>query len=215
MDNIVSFLSSNCRYAEDRPHTLKLILPGCVRGLQERPMPVNLQQSLSDLRWLVQSICGLSPARMKLLRDGDFDLSAEDENSSLINLGFTDGCVLRVDQAPPHAVSDFDMPVDIPSTGPASLVYETAATKLGIADSSKLSLFAGSELINRHADLSQAPIADGVVLSAFFNWPLKLPVFVFQSGKLPADADLGLSGSILTMSLHVLEIFNCFQKYIK
>ena len=33
---------------------------------------------------------------------------------------------------------------------------------LGLPDSSKLSLFAGPELINRHADLSQAPIADGV-----------------------------------------------------
>ena len=41
-------------------------------------------------------------------------------------------------------------------------VYDTAATMLGLPDSSKLSLFAGPELINRHADLSQAPIADGV-----------------------------------------------------
>ena len=40
-------------------------------------------------------------------------------------------------------------------------VYETAATMLGLPDSSKLSLFAGSELINRNADLSLAPIADG------------------------------------------------------
>ena len=40
-------------------------------------------------------------------------------------------------------------------------VYETAATMLGLPDSSKLSLFAGSELIKRNADLSLAPIADG------------------------------------------------------
>ncbi|CAK9036342.1 unnamed protein product [Durusdinium trenchii] len=184
----------------EEPETLKLILPRCVRGCRERLMPFNLQQSLSDLRWSVQSICGLSPARMRLLLDGDFDLSCEDETSSLESLGFKDGCRLLVEQACADAVSDFDMPVDIPSTGPASSVYEAAATKLGMADSSKLSLFAGTELINRHADLSLAPIADGVVLSAYCNWPLKLPVAVLQSGKTQAEADLGLPGQVTVRS---------------
>eukprot|EP00913_Durusdinium_trenchii_P033462 g31328.t1 len=171
-----------------------------VFSCRERLMPFNLQQSLSDLRWSVQSICGLSPARMRLLLDGDFDLSCEDETSSLESLGFKDGCRLLVEQACADAVSDFDMPVDIPSTGPASSVYEAAATKLGMADSSKLSLFAGTELINRHADLSLAPIADGVVLSAYCNWPLKLPVAVLQSGKTQAEADLGLPGQVTVRS---------------
>lgn len=36
------------------------------QGRRERPMPISLEQStVSDLRWSVQSICGLSPARMR------------------------------------------------------------------------------------------------------------------------------------------------------
>ncbi|CAK9026209.1 Elongation factor Tu (EF-Tu) [Durusdinium trenchii] len=189
----------------EEPETLKLILPRCVRGCRERLMPFNLQQSLSDLRWSVQSICGLSPAQMRLLLDGDFDLSCEDETSSLESLGFKDGCRLLVEQACADAVSDFDMPVDIPSTGPASSVYEAAATKLGMADSSKLSLFAGTELINRHADLSLAPIADGVVLSAYCQVTVRscdtvaevrLRLLAACGAEARAEAEAALEGSL-------------------
>eukprot|EP00438_Fugacium_kawagutii_P029511 Skav222737 [mRNA] locus=scaffold2390:447750:451233:+ [translate_table: standard] len=128
---------------------------------------MSLQQSLSDLRWSVQSISGISPARMRLLLSGEVDLSTADaqldDSSSLRELGFTDGSTLVVEQSTADALRDVDMPVDIPSAGSAAGVYETAATMLGLADSSKLALFAGAELINRNADLSLAPIADGAL----------------------------------------------------
>jgi len=187
---------------DERPETLKLILPRCIPGRRERPMPINLEQStVSDLRWSVQSICGLSPARMRLLKDGEIDLSTADESSTLNSLGFTDGSTLLVD-SDTLIHRDVDMPVDLPSTGPATWVYDTAATMLGLPDSSKLSLFAGPELINRHADLSQAPIADGVILSAYISWPLQLPVFVLQSGipsPVPGDP-LDLPGHVAVRS---------------
>eukprot|EP00435_Cladocopium_sp_Y103_P000305 s4546_g1.t1 len=181
------------RLAEEPGEILKLILPECVPGGRDRfdRLPLNLQQCrLSDLRWAVQSVSGLSPARMRLLLDGETDLSTADESSTLSNLGFEDGSTLVVEQsAADAALRDVDMPVDIPSTGCADAVYETAATMLGLPDSSKLSLFAGSELINRNADLSLAPIADGVILSAYINSPLQLPVHVLPSG-VPNDLDL-------------------------
>lgn len=68
----------------------------------------------------------------------------------------------------------FDLPLDFYPE-----VYDTAATMLGLPDSSKLSLFAGPELINRHADLSQAPIADGVAWIHKGTEVLVLVVFCF------------------------------------
>jgi len=184
---------------EEPGEVLKLILPECVPGRDRFDrLPLTLEQSVSDLRWAVQSVSGLSPARMRLLLDGETDLSTADESSSLSNLGFEDGSTLVVEQsAAGAALRDVDMPVDIPATGCANAVYETAATMLGLPDSSKLSLFAGSELINRNADLSLAPIADGVILSAYINSPLQLPVHVLQSG-LPSD--LGLPGHVAVRS---------------
>ena len=160
-------------------HTLSLILPASVKGSHERPMPFDLKSTLSDLRWSVQSVSGISPARMKLVLDDDKDLSFAMESSTLEELGFEDGCSVHVHQ--PDALTDFDMPLDIPSMGPASLLYETAAEKLGVADQSKLAIFAGSQLVERSADLSQALIADGVILCAYMNWPLQLSVSVLDS----------------------------------
>ena len=64
----------------------------------------------------------------------------------------------------------------MPSLGPAALVYDLAAAHLGLdaAQAQRLALYAGTELIERHRDLAEAPIADGVVLSAYCNWPLQL-----------------------------------------
>lgn len=173
-------------------HTLSLILPASVKGSHERPMPFDLKSTLSDLRWSVQSVSGISPARMKLILDDDKDLSFAMESSTLEELGFEDGCSVHVHQ--PDALTDFDMPLDIPSMGPASLLYETAAEKLGVADQSKLAIFAGSQLVERSADLSQALIADGVILCAYMNWPLQLSVSVLDS-SLPGTLE-GFPGSL-------------------
>ena len=162
-------------------NTLSLMLPASAQGSRERPMLFNVESTLSDLRWSVQSISGLSPARMKLFLDGDKDLSLALESSTLEELGFEDGCSVHVQLPPAEAVTDIDMPLDIPSMGPASLLYETAADKLGLSDSSKLALFAGNEMVDRSTDLSQALIADGVILCAYINWPLHLTVSVLDS----------------------------------
>ncbi|CAE7348595.1 tuf1 [Symbiodinium sp. CCMP2456] len=181
---------------QNGPHTLSLILPASVKGSQERPMPFDLESTLSDLRWSVQSISGISPARMKLFLDDDRDLSFAPESSTLEELGFEDGCSVHVHEPDALAVADFDMPLDIPSMGPASLLYETAAEKLGlgVAQQSKLAIFAGSQLVERSADLSQALIADGVILCAYMNWPLHLSVSVLDS-SLPGTLE-GFPGSL-------------------
>jgi len=170
--------------------TLTLLLPmGTVSGARERPMPFDPEKSLSDLRWSIQAISGLTPARMKLSLglNGSLkstqEFSQEDEAATLHNLGFEDGCTLHVEQTD-GPVGDFDMPIDIPSSGPASVIYASAAAKLGLGDASKLALFAGSELVNRNADLTQAAIADGVILSAYVNWPLQLSISVLGNDTL-------------------------------
>ena len=68
----------------------------------------------------------------------------------------------------------------MPSLGPAAQVYDLAARhlKLDAGRSQRLALYAGSELIERHRDLAEAPIADGVILSAYCNWPLPLGIWV-------------------------------------
>lgn len=181
---------------QNGPHTLSLTLPASVKGSHERPMPFDLKSTLSDLRWSVQSISGISPARMKLVLDDDKDLSFALESSTLEELGFEDGCSVHVHEPDALAVADFDMPSDIPSMGPASLLYETAAEKLGlgVAEQSKLAIFAGSQMVERSADLSQALIADGVILCAYMNWPLHLSVSVLDS-SLPGTLE-GFPGSL-------------------
>ena len=176
------------------PHTLDLFLPASIPGSRQRAMPFDLGSTLSGLRWSVQSVSGLSPARMKLFLDGDKDLSSESEASTLRELGFEDGCSVHVQEAPADALEDFDMPLDIPSMGPASLLYDTAADKLGITDQSKLAIFAGSEIVDRSADLSQALIADGVILCACIDWPLRLSVSVLDS-SLPGGVEPSFPGS--------------------
>eukprot|EP00931_Biecheleriopsis_adriatica_P061012 TRINITY_DN36666_c0_g1_i1.p1 TRINITY_DN36666_c0_g1~~TRINITY_DN36666_c0_g1_i1.p1 ORF type:complete len:760 (-),score=142.32 TRINITY_DN36666_c0_g1_i1:8-1945(-) len=161
---------------------LTLVLPTSVRGARERAMPFELDDSLSDLRWSVQAVSGLPPARMKLSLEGFADLCGEDDAATLGDIGFEDGCTLQVRQASGDIIQNvFDMPFDIPSSGPASSVYERAASTLGLSDPSKLALYAGNELIDRSTDLSQAPIADGVILSAFTSWPVQLSVSVLSS----------------------------------
>ena len=184
------------------PHTLSLVLPASVRGSRERPMPFDLESTLSDLRWSVQSITGISPARMKLVLDDDKDLSFALESATLKELGFEDGCCVHVHQ-PADALTDFDMPLDIPSMGPATILYETAAEKLGIPDHNKLAIFAGNELVDRSADLSQALIADGVILCAYMNWPLHLSVSVLDSSLPSAE---GFPGAEVSLVLHSLAV---------
>mmetsp|Transcript_31253 Transcript_31253/g.72301 ORF Transcript_31253/g.72301 Transcript_31253/m.72301 type:complete len:722 (+) Transcript_31253:53-2218(+) len=196
VDGSLAFLRREGQGHRDQsgPHTLNLILPAAAgSGTRERPMRFDLALTLSDLRWSVQSIAGLSPARMKFSLDSERDLTFAAESCTLEELGFKDGSSLHVQQNSSDLFGDFDMPLDIPSSGPASLLYEKAAAMLG-ADSTKLAILAGSELVERSADLSQALIADGVILCAYMTWPLDLTVSVLDSST--AGPDGSFPGSV-------------------
>lgn len=174
--------------------TMTLMLPLCVQGSRERPMPFELSQQLGDLRWCIQSLAGVPPAGMKLTLLTPIERSfGEEDTATLESLGFADACTLRVerDVTQSSIASDiYDMPLDTPTAGSASMLYECAGAKLGIADTSRLALFAGNVGISRSADLSSAPIADGVVLSAYTAWPLQLSVSVLSRESVPGVPDL-------------------------
>ncbi|CAJ1365553.1 unnamed protein product [Effrenium voratum] len=156
---------------------LRLLFPHC--GPSERPVAFEQGQVLGDLRWALQSVSGLSPARSQLYLE-DVALSSEEDDRTLGQLGFEDGSVVEMREVAPSNMGDVDMPMDVPATGPAQHLYDGAAAKLGV-DPARLALYAGTELVSRHADLSHAPIADGVVLSAYISQSLQLPIAVFQT----------------------------------
>jgi len=181
------------------PYCLTLLLPECVQGSRMRPMKFDLQQRLGDLRWSVQAVSGLPPAGMQLALASPVARSfcSSDGSETLEALGFSDGCTLKVEYNLLEAsmLGDaFDMPMEMPTAGSAAELYETAAAKLGIADSSSLTLFAGNCAINRDADLSCAPLADGTVLSAYMAWSLQLSISVLIH-KASATASASNSGS--------------------
>eukprot|EP00933_Yihiella_yeosuensis_P043290 TRINITY_DN3802_c1_g1_i1.p1 TRINITY_DN3802_c1_g1~~TRINITY_DN3802_c1_g1_i1.p1 ORF type:complete len:794 (-),score=135.76 TRINITY_DN3802_c1_g1_i1:112-2493(-) len=181
-------------------NTLTLRLPSDVLGTRERPMAFDPSQCLSNLRWSVQAVSGIAPSRMelKLKLPGmeARELFAEDESLTLEELGFAERCILQVGLVEADKQIDLDMPIDIPAAGSARDLYDNAAVKLGIGDSSRLALFAGGELVLRDAHLSRAPIADGVIISAYIAWPLQLSVSVLsRQSLLSAEALTAFGGS--------------------
>lgn len=165
------------------PCTLSLSLPPSVQGAKQRPVPFDPSQQLSDLRWSIQAVCGLAPAGMKLALEAPIvrSFSCEDDSKSLQALGFEDGCALKVslDWAEEALQGDaFDMPLDVPAQGSAESLYDCAGAKLGLPNPAQLVLFVGNAKIDRSADLSSAPLADGAVVSAYISWPLQVPVSV-------------------------------------
>lgn len=88
-------------------------------------------------------------------------------------------------------LESFDMPLESPVVGSASNLYKSAASKLGISDVSSLALFAGSAAISHSGDLSCAPLADGVVLSAYVAHTMQLSSSVLSRGSTSAASSQG------------------------
>jgi len=159
------------------PCTLTLCLPPCIQGAHVRPMPFDPKQKFSDFRLSVQAVCGLPPAHLRISITIPFvtSLVGVADNELLESLGFSDGCTVRVQLAEYSAAADpYDIHFDTPTTGSAATLYQRAAATLGIADDSRLALFAGDTAIDRDVDLARAPIADGAVLAAYISWSLQL-----------------------------------------
>jgi len=167
------------------PCTLTLLLPPCVMGALNRPMAFDPKQLLGDLRWSVQAVSGLPPSGLRFILAAPRErcLTDAETGETLEALGFVDGCTLQVrcDLAIDSTPGDlFDMPLDTPTAGDASALYERAAARLGMPDLSRLKLVAGVTAISPGASLSCAPLADGVVLSAYVAWSLQLSASVLM-----------------------------------
>eukprot|EP00928_Gymnodinium_smaydae_P031432 TRINITY_DN23065_c0_g1_i1.p1 TRINITY_DN23065_c0_g1~~TRINITY_DN23065_c0_g1_i1.p1 ORF type:complete len:881 (-),score=156.47 TRINITY_DN23065_c0_g1_i1:122-2671(-) len=169
--------------------TLRLSLPPCVLGTRVRTMPFSASQLLGDLRWSVQAASGLPLAGMKLSLTAPVATAfkREDDLQTLESLGFVDDCALNVEYELTDAsvLEDcFDVPLDAPAAGDPEVLYAKAASALNLPHASRLTLFAGNSAISRTADLSSAPLADGVVLSAYVAWSLQLSFSVFARKRL-------------------------------
>jgi hypothetical protein len=127
----------------------------------------------------------------------------QDGTASLASVGVTDGCVMRVTSSVVRAVTakSEDIPLDVPTVGNTSLLYERVAERLGIKDASRMALFSGTAPIYQDADLSGAPLADGFVLATYVKSPLRLPFTVLPRCSattdpcVPNEASSSSSGS--------------------
>jgi hypothetical protein len=161
------------------PCELTVLLPPCVHGARERRMPFDPAQRLSEFRHCVQSLCGVHASGMVLLLN-EAKTKLSDEGATLESLGVVTGCRVYVERTFTEAS---DMPFDTPSAGSTASLYEKVAQTLGVEDVSRLALFVGAEPVSIGADLSCAPIADGVVLSAYMVSSVELPFSVLTRAR--------------------------------
>merc|ERR1719482_931535 len=123
-----------------------------------------------------------------------------DGSASLESLGFTDGCELRVFSSAEsaargvHQKSDV-IPLDVPTTGDAAILYEHVAERLGIPDASRIALFNGTAPIPQDGDLSSAPLVDGAVLSTYVTSSLRLPFSVLSQSFATGDTTSGAASA--------------------
>lgn len=176
------------------PCELTVLLPPCVHGARERRMPFDPAQRLSEFRHCVQALCGVHASGMVLLLD-DVRSKLTDDGATLESLGVVSGCTLHVERSFTEAS---DMAFDTPTAGSTASLYERVAQTLGVDDVSQLALFVGAEPVGLGADLSCAPIADGVDLLAYVVSSVELPFSVLTRARTSSSCP---SSSLISLPL--------------